>query len=399
MIIALKAKDKLGFINGKCKMPEQNDKNYEEWQKTDNVVMSWILNTLSKELAEIFLYATNAYELWEELKERFRDSNGPLMYQLMKEINNVSQANINLMIYYTKLKKLWDEYAYLEPILVCDYGTAKLFADIEGKHKLMQFLMGLNETYDHIRNQILIMEPCVNKAYPMILRIEKQREAQNEEAENSVMAAKVSESNKDRTWRTQYKKKDDRTCIYCKATGYVKETCFKLNGYLDWFNKLKQKKAKGKGNVAAQVYETPLNCDDNHIQNKAEWNMESLIQEMMKYMKNHSQGTTGSNDANCVNYTGFQRLSFNKSKITSTIPFELIHVDLWGPYSVISVSNARYVLTIVDDYTTTFLILTEFIAMINNHFHKSLKNLRSNKGTEFVNQDCSKWLKKKGIIH
>ncbi|XP_021600646.1 uncharacterized protein LOC110606196 [Manihot esculenta] len=201
MVIALKAKDKLGFINGKCKMPDQDDINYEEWQKADNMVMSWILNALSKELAETFLYAINAYELWEELKERFWDSNGPLMYQLMKEISNANQENNNLMTYNMKLKKLCDEYACLEPIPVCDYGTAKLFTDIEGKHKLMQFLMGLNESYDHVRNHILIMEPLpsVNKAYSMILRIEKQKEAQSEEAGNSAMTTKTSEINRGRT--------------------------------------------------------------------------------------------------------------------------------------------------------------------------------------------------------
>ena len=75
--------------------------------------MSWILNALSKELAEVFLYATNAYELWKELKERFGDSNGPLMYQLMKEISNANQANNNLMMYYTKLKKLWENFNFL----------------------------------------------------------------------------------------------------------------------------------------------------------------------------------------------------------------------------------------------------------------------------------------------
>lgn len=157
MVIALKTKDKLEFINGKCKVPEQNDKSYEEWQKADNMVMSWILNTLSKDLVEAFLYATNAYELSEELKSRFGDSNGPLMYQLMKEINNISQANNPLMMYYTKLKKMWDECACLEPILVCDCGVVKSFAHMESKHKLMKFLMGLNVTYDHIRNQILII--------------------------------------------------------------------------------------------------------------------------------------------------------------------------------------------------------------------------------------------------
>lgn len=33
MIIALKAKDKLGLINGKCKMPDPNAPSYEECKR------------------------------------------------------------------------------------------------------------------------------------------------------------------------------------------------------------------------------------------------------------------------------------------------------------------------------------------------------------------------------
>lgn len=38
--------------------------------------------------------------------------------------------------------------------------------------------MGLNDAFDHVRNQMLVMDtpPSVNKAYSMILRIEKQME-------------------------------------------------------------------------------------------------------------------------------------------------------------------------------------------------------------------------------
>ncbi|KAJ0018210.1 hypothetical protein Pint_11898 [Pistacia integerrima] len=45
-------------------------------------------------------------------------------------------------------------------------------------NRLMQFLIRLNESFDHIRNQILGMDPLptVNKAYSMVLRVEKQRE-------------------------------------------------------------------------------------------------------------------------------------------------------------------------------------------------------------------------------
>ena len=45
------------------------------------------------------------------------------------------------------------------------------------KHKLVQFLMGLNENYDQSRSQVLIVEPTptINKAYAMLIERESQR--------------------------------------------------------------------------------------------------------------------------------------------------------------------------------------------------------------------------------
>lgn len=79
------------------------------------------------------------------------------------------------MVYFTKLKKLWDEIGSLVPLPVCTCGASKALAEMDMNGKLIQFLMGLNDTYDHVRSQILLMDPLpsVNKAYSMILRVEK----------------------------------------------------------------------------------------------------------------------------------------------------------------------------------------------------------------------------------
>ncbi|XP_058008156.1 uncharacterized protein LOC110669723 [Hevea brasiliensis] len=504
----IKSKGKMGFINDKYNMPDPNSENYEEWQKVDNMVISWILHALSKDLAEVFLYATTSYELWEEINERFGRSNGPLMYQLMKQISTFFQGNNSLVVYYTKLKRLWDEYTCSAHECVC--GASKLFVEIENKHKVMQFLMGLNDAYDHVRNQILIMEPLpnVNKAFSLVTRVEKHKDVynSNEDFGNSAMVVKTQDYSRDvKGGKQQYKKKEDRVCTYCKATGHVKETCFKLNGYPDWFSEYKQKKGKGKMNVVAQISETPLNYDGGHVPQKTDWNVKMIIQEMMKYMKAHGQGLLALMARIwCVNYTGFagmssnyysydcndndlgewiidtratthmcnnldlfsthkklansnyvtlpngtnktvshigtiilhpklkltndlvtkevlatgrmhkglyrlnkksfsfsipscsnsckpqfsvsqQRLSFAKSKISTEDIFELVHIDLWGPYSVPSISSAKCVVTLVDDFsratwtylphdkTTVFVVIKEFIAMKSKFEERAFK--------------------------
>lgn len=138
------------------------------------MVRSWILNSIAKDLVEAFLYVNTSKELWDELRERFGECNGPLLYQIQREIS-VTQGNTTIAQYYTKLKKYWDELNCLTPVPECTCGSAKLVANAFDSSILIQFLMGLNDAYDSIRGQILLMEPLpsANKAYSMVLRVEK----------------------------------------------------------------------------------------------------------------------------------------------------------------------------------------------------------------------------------
>ncbi|XP_071728259.1 uncharacterized protein [Rutidosis leptorrhynchoides] len=90
--MALGAKLKLGFIDGTNLKPAVTDDSYQKWTRCDYMVTCWILNSMTAELSEAFLYCQSAYELWKEISERYGQSNGPLMYQLKKELNNVNQG-------------------------------------------------------------------------------------------------------------------------------------------------------------------------------------------------------------------------------------------------------------------------------------------------------------------
>lgn len=89
-----------------------------------------------------------------------------------------------MALYYRKLKKLWEELNVLQPIHQCSCGVMKNctcdtpsnMVKIDTYKKLIQFLIWLNDIYDNVTNQILAMDPLpsVNKAYSMILRVEKQ---------------------------------------------------------------------------------------------------------------------------------------------------------------------------------------------------------------------------------
>ena len=74
--IALSAKNKLGFVNGKVTKPSTNHINFDLWQRCNDMVMPWILNVLSSDIAESVLYSSTAEEVWKDLDDRFGQSNG-----------------------------------------------------------------------------------------------------------------------------------------------------------------------------------------------------------------------------------------------------------------------------------------------------------------------------------
>jgi len=73
----------------------------------------------------------------------------------------------------------------------------------------------------------------------------------------------------------------------------------------------------------------------------------------------------------------------------------LIHVDIWGPYSIPSIHGHKYFLIIVDDYsryTWIFLLkrksevvkaLENFVVFVQTQFETTIKIIRSDNETEF----------------
>ena len=103
-----------------------------------------------------------------------------------------------------------------------------------------------------------------------------------------------------------------------------------------------------------------------------------------------------------------KRLPFPNNNHLSSTSFELLHVDIWGPYHVPTIEGYKYFLTLVDDCTRTTWIylmksksdtrplLISFITMIQNQFNTMLKHIRSDNGQEF---HMPAFFASKGIIH
>jgi hypothetical protein len=100
------------------------------------------------------------------------------------------------------------------------------------------------------------------------------------------------------------------------------------------------------------------------------------------------------------------RLKFPLSCISTIRCFELIHFDIWGPYTKTDSSGAKFFLTVVDDFsrsTWVFLmqhksevntIIPYVFKLVEKQFHTHIQKIQSDDGREFFNSQTRDFINK-----
>ncbi|WCJ24945.1 hypothetical protein M5689_006867 [Euphorbia peplus] len=120
MLLAINAKHKTDFILRNIKPVDLETDEYRRWKETNDLVFSWILNALSKELGSTFMHASTSKDRWDSLRKRCSQSNGPLIFQLRRETIGLTQGNMSLVELSNRNKRKWDEYALVRPVVTCN---------------------------------------------------------------------------------------------------------------------------------------------------------------------------------------------------------------------------------------------------------------------------------------
>ncbi|XP_070035299.1 uncharacterized protein [Nicotiana tomentosiformis] len=120
MRVALSVKNKLGFVNGTCVKGSYKGELETQWERCNAIVVSWLSSTVASELVPSIMYASSAK------------------------------------------KDLWDELDILGPLPSCDREESRSYVEHLVRQRLLQFLMGLNESYSPVRNNILLRRPVLS---------------------------------------------------------------------------------------------------------------------------------------------------------------------------------------------------------------------------------------------
>jgi hypothetical protein len=103
------------------------------------------------------------------------------------------------------------------------------------------------------------------------------------------------------------------------------------------------------------------------------------------------------------------RSTYSVVGLRSCEPFILIHSDVWGPCPITSVCGTKWFVTFIDCFMTWIYMMKhksevikcfqDFHKMVNTQFSKKIQIIRSDNGTEYINNEFEAYLSEQGIVH
>lgn len=240
MIRALSSKNKIKFINGSLSSPATSDPLFDAWQRCNHMVVSWITRTLSPQISQSTASFDTARDLWLNLQIRFTRENHFRMSDLLQDLHSMKQGERSLSTFFTDMQILWDELEFLRPTLscsclhTCTCDLSKSVQLYKDKEHVICFLKGLNETYQPISSQILIMNPLpsISETYSMVLQQERKPEIIPDST--ALAAPNFTQGRGNSSQGRGRGRNNNRTpmlCTHCNWSNHTIDTCYFKHGF------------------------------------------------------------------------------------------------------------------------------------------------------------------------
>lgn len=188
LINALKAKRKIGFIDGTIPKPSITDPNFELWSSVNSMIVGWIRTSIEARVRSTVTFIADSHKLWENLKKRFAVGNKVRIHHLKEQLSSCKQDGQSVMDYYGHLAKMWEELDMFKPLPACSCSAAAEYEKEREDEKVHQFVMGSDESrFGGVCQGIIASDTLINlgEAYSKVVREEqrltstKEREAQH----------------------------------------------------------------------------------------------------------------------------------------------------------------------------------------------------------------------------
>ncbi|KAF7812092.1 Retrovirus-related Pol polyprotein from transposon RE1 [Senna tora] len=231
MFVCGKGKD--DYLLGVAKAPSQQDASYKKWWDENNMVMSWLINSMTTEIGDNFLLYTTAHDIWEAARESYSThEKSAEIFEVESVLHNLNQGDMTVHQYHNSLIRCWQKLDLLESYNWSYSKDAQYFKKLVEEKRLYKFLLGLNETFEDVRGRILGRSslPSLKEAFSEVRREESRKKINNPNTshtplEHSALTTRgpVQQLQREGVPTTKY-------CDHCHKKGHTKDTCWEIHG-------------------------------------------------------------------------------------------------------------------------------------------------------------------------
>jgi len=156
MLTTLNAKNKVEFVLGIAPRPATTESTYALWTRCNNMVISWLVHSVSLSIRPSILWMDNATTIWNDIQHKFSQGDRSRISTLQMVAATLCQGDLSVSDYFTKLRIIWDELDNFrpDPICTCKPKCSCILSSVlslrKSEDQSMQFLRGLNDNFHNI---------------------------------------------------------------------------------------------------------------------------------------------------------------------------------------------------------------------------------------------------------
>ena len=134
-ISLLRVHDLLGIIDGTSLKPQEDDSGYTIWNKKDQLIMTWLISTISEPILPAIVGLVSSRQIWEALARTFASQSQARVLQLRMQLQSVHRGDKSIN-------------EYMQSIRTIVNNLAAIGNPISDPDLLIHVLAGLGPQYD-----------------------------------------------------------------------------------------------------------------------------------------------------------------------------------------------------------------------------------------------------------
>lgn len=106
----VRGKGKEDYVTGVVVVHMKEDPKFKAWNAGNNMVMSWLINSMAIDIGESFMFYETTREIWEVAKETFFDKeNTSELFGIESNLHDIHHGDLFVTQYFNLLKWQWQQ--------------------------------------------------------------------------------------------------------------------------------------------------------------------------------------------------------------------------------------------------------------------------------------------------